>query len=128
MAARVHLFYRSSSIYFSHRPSILQVRLAVLVCRAMLAEDETFRRSSAAEQRAEQTEQRAWGEDAHIAAIPDILFQVFHPAGNPGANLKSMSHRCCLQEVTCEWELTKEIIYALAARNVEAARVGRQCR
>ena len=29
-----------------------------------------------------------------------------HPGGNPGANLKSISHRCYLQEVAFEWELT----------------------
>ena len=31
-----------------------------------------------------------------------------HPGGNPGANLKSISHRCHLFEVAFEWELTKE--------------------
>ena len=34
-----------------------------------------------------------------------------HPGGNPGANLKSISHRCFLLEVAFEWELTKETIY-----------------
>ena len=33
-----------------------------------------------------------------------------HPAGNLGANLKSISHRCYLREVAFEWELTKETI------------------
>ena len=33
------------------------------------------------------------------------------PGGNPGANLKSISHRCCLREVAFEWELTKETIH-----------------
>ena len=33
-----------------------------------------------------------------------------HPGGNPGANLKSISHRCCLFEVAFVWELTKETI------------------
>ena len=33
-----------------------------------------------------------------------------HPGGNPGANLKSISHRCHLFEVACVWELTKEAI------------------
>ena len=35
-----------------------------------------------------------------------------HPGGNPGANLRSISHRCCLREVAFEWELTKETIYS----------------
>ena len=34
-----------------------------------------------------------------------------HPGGDPGANLKSISHRCYLWEVAFEWELTKETIY-----------------
>ena len=33
-----------------------------------------------------------------------------HPGGNPGANLKSISHRCYLFEVAFVWELTKETI------------------
>ena len=28
--------------------------------------------------------------------------------GNPGANLNSISHRCYLREVACEWELTEK--------------------
>ena len=35
----------------------------------------------------------------------------FHPGGNPGANLKSISHRCYLREVAFEWKLTKETTY-----------------
>ena len=34
-----------------------------------------------------------------------------HPAGNSGANLKSISYRCYLREVASEWELTRETIY-----------------
>ena len=34
-----------------------------------------------------------------------------HLGGNPGANLKSISHRCYHREVAFEWELTKETIY-----------------
>ena len=34
-----------------------------------------------------------------------------HPGGNPGANFKSISHRCHLREVAIEWELTKETIH-----------------
>jgi len=34
-----------------------------------------------------------------------------HPGGNPGANLKSISHRCHLREVAFVWKLTKETIY-----------------
>ena len=33
-----------------------------------------------------------------------------HACGNPGANLKSISHKCYLFEVAFEWELTKETI------------------
>jgi len=33
-----------------------------------------------------------------------------HPGGNPGANLKSISHRCYLFEVAFVWELTTETI------------------
>jgi len=34
-----------------------------------------------------------------------------HPGGNPGANLKSISHRCHPILVAFVWELTKETIY-----------------
>ena len=34
-----------------------------------------------------------------------------HPGGNPGANLKSIAHRCGIRKVALEWELTKETIY-----------------
>ena len=33
-----------------------------------------------------------------------------HPGGNPGANLKLISHGCHLSEVAFKWELTKETI------------------
>ena len=33
------------------------------------------------------------------------------PGGNPGANLKSISHRCYLREVAFEWKLTKDTIH-----------------
>ena len=36
--------------------------------------------------------------------------QKTHLEGNPGANLKSTSHRCYLLEVAFVWELTKETI------------------
>ena len=32
----------------------------------------------------------------------------YHPGGNPGANLKSISHRCHTILVACVWELTKK--------------------
>ena len=38
------------------------------------------------------------------------LRTVGHPGGNPGANLKSTSHRCYLFEVAFVWEVTKETI------------------
>ena len=34
-----------------------------------------------------------------------------HPGGNPGANLKPISHRCYLREVAFDWELTRETTY-----------------
>ena len=38
-------------------------------------------------------------------------FEPLHPGGNPGTNLKSISHRYFLREVAFEWELTSETIY-----------------
>ena len=35
---------------------------------------------------------------------------LIHPGGNPGANLKSISHRCNLFEVVFVWEWTNETI------------------
>jgi len=45
-----------------------------------------------------------------------------HPGGNPGANLKSISHKCHLFEVAFVWELTKETIHA--SRAVESCWAG----
>jgi len=40
-----------------------------------------------------------------------LWFRSLHPpGGNPGANLKSISHKCYLFEVAFVWELTKETI------------------
>ena len=47
---------------------------------------------------------------AHGGSFQDLK-DLTHPGGNPGANLKSISHRCYLREVVFEWELTKETIY-----------------
>ena len=43
-------------------------------------------------------------EDVRRGASPT------RPGGNPGVNLKSISHRCYLFEVAFVWELTKETI------------------
>jgi len=48
------------------------------------------------------------GSRAEVAALP--CKRALHPGGNPGANLKSTSHRCYLFEVAFVWELTKETI------------------
>jgi len=52
-----------------------------------------------------------------VAEVVDELVQltnpgleVLHAGDNPGANLKSISHRCHLREVAVVWEFTKETI------------------
>jgi hypothetical protein len=48
-----------------------------------------------------------------------------HPGGNPGANLKSISHICYLREVAFEWEGTEETIYCpWVASRVDSFRAG----
>jgi len=42
---------------------------------------------------------------------PGTLILQNHPGGNPGANLKSISHRCHPILVAFVWELTKETIH-----------------
>ena len=42
---------------------------------------------------------------------PPCLRALRHPGGNPGANLKPISHRCYRFEVAFVWELTKETIH-----------------
>ena len=42
---------------------------------------------------------------------PDVVLRPTLPEGNPGANLKSISHRCYLREVAFEWKLAEETIY-----------------
>ena len=48
-----------------------------------------------------------------VAQFQDVAgeLKLIHPGGNPGANLKSIYHRCYLREVASEWDLTKETIY-----------------
>ena len=42
---------------------------------------------------------------------PHVFFAALsHPGGNPGANIKSISHRCYLEKVAFVWELTQETI------------------
>jgi len=40
-----------------------------------------------------------------------LTLSSLHPGGNPGANLKPISHRCYRFEVAFVWELTKETIH-----------------
>ena len=45
------------------------------------------------------------------AFMPQVSLSLsLYPGGNPRANLRSMSHRCCLFEVAFVWDLTKETI------------------
>jgi len=46
---------------------------------------------------------------------PARFRSTIRPGGNPGANLKSISHRCYLREVAFEWESTKTSIHLLLA-------------
>ena len=46
----------------------------------------------------------------HLRATPHTSSSC-HAGGNPGANLKSISHRCHLREVALESELTRETIF-----------------
>ena len=51
------------------------------------------------------------GFDREICAHPQTIFSLSpHPGGNPGANLKSISHRFHPILVAFVWELTKETI------------------
>jgi len=40
-----------------------------------------------------------------------LYYMYNHPGGNPGANLKSISHRCHPILVAFVWKLTKETIH-----------------
>ena len=44
------------------------------------------------------------------AGIENVWENSFHPRGNPGANLKSISHRCHPLLVAFVWKLIKESI------------------
>ena len=45
-----------------------------------------------------------------VREAPPQVRALDHPGGNPGANLKSISHRCHPILVACVWELTKNTI------------------
>ena len=47
-------------------------------------------------------------KEVPVADKPALL--PYHPGGNPGANLKSISHRCHPILVAFVWELTEETI------------------
>jgi len=49
---------------------------------------------------------RRAAQAARSRSVSDDL----HPGGNPGANLKSISHKCYLFEEAFVWELTKETL------------------
>ena len=49
--------------------------------------------------------------DSKVAHDPGGSRATLHPGGNPGANLKPISHRCHPMLVTFVWELTQEITY-----------------
>ena len=52
-----------------------------------------------------------WKQVLRRRADLDFGYQILsHPGGDPEANLKSVSDRCYLREVTFEWELTKVTI------------------
>ena len=51
------------------------------------------------------------GEIQACLARKEKHFPRTHPGGNPGANLKSISHRCHPILVAFVWELTKETIH-----------------
>ena len=69
---------------------------------------------------AECDDQDSQNQDSSNLAAPNLLKinRVFrmvqppsHPGGNPGANLKVISHRCYARELAFEWELTNETIH-----------------
>ena len=55
-----------------------------------------------------------WSDPLLIVSPPWAVSNTIppiHPGGNPGANLKSISHRRYLFDVAFVWELTKETIH-----------------
>jgi len=56
------------------------------------------------------TRQRRVVRIGRSAGRPRRVASLLHPGGNPGANLKSISHRCHPILVAFLWELTKETI------------------
>ena len=60
--------------------------------------------------KSEPNQARVDDEESKKVSKSDPKSNPHHPGGNPEANLKSISHRCHLFEVTFVWELTKETI------------------
>jgi len=72
--------------------------------RGSIASDSPARRGSVASEKAS-------GGEGQLSQGGTLSRQVrIHPGGNPGANLKSISHRCHPMMVACVWELTEETI------------------
>ena len=71
-------------------------------------EEERAQQSKKAWKKEQEKLRRSLKEDSTVSDVD--AKEVFHPGGNPGANLKSISHRCYLFEVAFVWGLTKETI------------------
>jgi hypothetical protein len=46
-----------------------------------------------------------------VLTCVQVILGTRYPGGNPGANLKSISHTCYLRDLSFEWVLSKETIY-----------------
>ena len=91
-----------------HRPNGIQ-RKKLAVRNAICFHLSSSESTRAASLRA-RTRGPLWrGQMLRQLRLVQTIFQVApHPGGNPGANLKSISHRYYLREVALEWELTKK--------------------
>ena len=56
------------------------------------------------------SQQSGWTNAPRRCASRSTVDAAHHPGGNPGANSKSISHRCYLFEVAFVWGWTKETI------------------
>ena len=65
----------------------------------------------------------------HLPCPTNLEAAQTHPGGNPGANLKSISHICHPILVACVWELTEETIHLplVASRAACPTNLGAAC-
>jgi len=102
--------WRQHTCVLSALPALISVRAREFACRFMDCVPDSLLREGKGP-----VADAFWITSRHRVHAADAR-QESHPGGNPGANIKSISHRCYLCKVSSVWELNKETIHLPLSR------------